>query len=123
MGNEKITNNDVQKCRRSVLCDEIAAGFSVQYIVRKHTIEWGVSEDEVKKLINEVMNGAWDEESKETLRNINLQRLDDLYHEQLKQGDIKSALKVVDLMNKTANLYRQDVKVDTTADIEVKFNF
>ena len=59
----------------------------------------------------------------ENLKNINLQRLDNLYKESANDGDRKNALKAIDLQNKTLGVYEEKVEVTTNEPVEFVFNF
>lgn len=77
----------------------------------------------MQNYIKEASNELYNEDVKETMKQINLMRLDSAYAESIKDGDTKNAIKAIDIQNKMLGAYEQKVQLDTNRDIDVTFNF
>ena len=108
--------------RRRLILEEIARGAKLSDIVDKYSEEWGVKFQTIKYYIVSAMKEMYDEETTESLRQINLERLDNIISAQIESGDYKNAIKSIDIQNKTANIYKEKVELDTK-DIEFKLKF
>lgn len=54
-------------------------------------------------------------EKKNTMLSKNIIRLEFIYNESMRNGNIQNALKAIDLLNKTCNLYTNNIEVQQTA--------
>ena len=54
-------------------------------------------------------------EKKNTMLSKNILRLEFIYNESMKNGNIQNALKAIDLLNKVCNLYSNNIEVTQTA--------
>ena len=62
------------------------------------------------------------DETKETLIAMNMERLDNIIEESMKEGDKRSAIKAIDTQNKLAGGYEDKVKLETDGDINLIFD-
>ena len=53
---------------------------------------------------------------------MNMERLDNIIAESMKEGDKRSAIKAIDTQNKLAGGYEEKVKLETDADINLIFD-
>ena len=70
--------------------------------------EWGVSYNYMHSIITESINMFNNEAIYKKLKDINLDRLTNIYAEARQQGDLDVAIKAVDKLNKTAGIYDTD---------------
>ena len=110
---KKAERNKVRDARIWMIIGDICAGLNNLSLYKKYKDAWNISRTGMTNLINEAyeMMKIGDEEYLENLRQINIKRLEDLYTDALASGDKASALKAMDLINKTAGLYTTKVEL------------
>ena len=108
--------------RRHLILEEVAKGKKFSEIVDKYSKEWEVGYRTIQQYVATAMRDIYNDETTETLRQINLERLDTIISAQIDNGDYKDAIKSIDIQNKTANLYKEKVELDTK-EIEFKLKF
>lgn len=110
-----------QELRVRYIANDIVAGMSKRKIVEKYTEAWNMSKKHIYDYYNEALSTLTDEEGLAKLREVNTERLLDLYDAACKQGDVKSQLKAIDLINRTNNIYRTNISIGQEP--EFVFNF
>lgn len=110
---KKAERNKVREFRLWIIIGDICAGLNNLSLYKKYKDDWKISRTGMTNLINEAyeMMKIGDEEYMEELRQINIKRLEDLYTDALASDDKASALKAMDLINKTAGLYTTKVEL------------
>jgi hypothetical protein len=99
-----------------IIADEIAKGTLYRQIVKKYMDEWGVSYNYMHSIITESINMFNNEAIYKKLKDINIDRLTDIYAEAREKNDLDVAIKAVDKLNKTAGIYdteKTQVQVQT----------
>jgi hypothetical protein len=66
---------------------------------------WGVSYNYMHSIITESINLFNGDEIYRKMKDINNDRLTDIYHEARKKGDLENAIKAVDKLNKANGVY------------------
>ena len=110
---KKAERNKVHDARIWMIIGDICAGLNNLSLYKKYKDAWNISRTGMTVLINEAyeMMKIGDEEYLENLRQINIKRLEELYTDALASNDKASALKAMDLINKTAGLYTTKVEL------------
>ena len=110
---KKAERTKVHDARIWMIIGDICAGLNNLSLYKKYKDAWNISRTSMTVLINEAyeMMKIGDEEYLENLRQINIKRLEDLYTDALASNDKASALKAMDLINKTAGLYTTKVEL------------
>lgn len=108
--------------RRLLIKEAVAKGMKFSDIVDKYSAEWGVKYRTMQQYVALAMKDLYNDETTETLRQINLERLDTIVSEQMAKEDYKNAVKTIDIQNKTANIYKEKVELDdSNITFELKF--
>ena len=94
----------------------ISEGMSQAEIQTKLQSEWGVSYSFVQGIIQEALNTFKDNEIYKHIKEINNERLNQIYKESKQSGDTKNALKAIDLLNKSNGVYGDGAKVEVNTD-------
>lgn len=110
-----------RELRLRYIADEIVKGMSKRKICQMFEEKWQVSHNLMLDLYNEALATLTDEEGLAKLREVNTERLLDLYEAACKAGDIKSQLKAIDLLNRTNSIYKTTINLGE--DTEFVFNF
>ena len=110
---KKAERTKIHDARIWMIIGDICAGLNNLSLYKKYKDAWNISRTGMTNLINEAyeMMKIGDEEYLENLRQINIKRLEDLYTDALASNDKASALKAMDLINKTAGLYTTKVEL------------
>ena len=110
---KKAERTKIHDARIWMIIGDICAGLNNLSLYKKYKDAWNISRTSMTDLINEAyeMMKIGDEEYMEELRQINIKRLEDLYTDALASNDKASALKAMDLINKTAGLYTTKVEL------------
>lgn len=113
---DKFEKNMSLNARAYLIANAVAEGMTYRQIVSKYMNEWGVSYAYMHSIITESMNMFNNEAIYKKLKDINLDRLTDIYAEARQQGNLDVAIKAVDKINKTAGIYdseKTQVQVQT----------
>lgn len=104
-----------QEERLSILAEELIKMKSKRKIVEEYSQKWECAPSTVRALINEaiVWLSTTVKVSREEMRALNSERLDDLFED----APIKEKLRIIDLLNKTHNVYTQVVDVQSDKEI------
>lgn len=103
------------------IANDIVSGMSKRKIVDKYVEQWGCSPKHIREFYNEALATLTDEEGLAKLREVNTERLLDLYEQACKAGDIKSQLKAIDLINRTNSIYRTNISIGDDTEFVFKF--
>lgn len=115
-GDHNFKQDITLAARAMLIADSIANGQTYRQIVAKYQKEWGVSYNYMHSIITESLNLFKSEEIYKNIRDINLERLTDIYQQARTQGDLDTAIKAVDKLNKTAGVYDEKPVVAVQAD-------
>lgn len=122
-------NNDVKlpgqisaEAKRFMIINDVAEGMSYSNMVKKYMEKWGLAQSTVQQIINEALRYMRSDEFKESITSINMERLDNLIVDSIKDGDRKTAIKGIDTQNKMNNIYKETVKIDTDSEINLVFD-
>lgn len=104
-----------QEERLSILADELIKMKSKRKIIEEYSQKWNCAPATVRALINEtiVWLSTTVKISREEMRALNSERLDDLFED----ATLKEKLRIIDLLNKTHNVYTQVVDVQSDKEI------
>lgn len=104
-----------QEERLSILADELIKMKSKRKIIEEYSQKWNCAPATVRALINEtiVWLSTTVKISREEMRVLNSERLDDLFED----ATLKEKLRIIDLLNKTHNVYTQVVDVQSDKEI------
>lgn len=91
--------------RAYVIADSIAKGMSFRQIVSQYMKEWGVSYHYMQSVITESLNMFRNQEIFKQIKDINNERLNDIYKEARDHGDLDVAIKAIDKLNKANGVY------------------
>ena len=113
---DKFEKGITLNARAMLIANDVANGVTYRQIVSKYMNEWGVSYNYMHSIITESLNLFKSEELYKNIRDINLERLTDIYQQARTQGDLDTAIKAVDKLNKTAGVYDDKPVVAVQAD-------
>lgn len=113
---DKFEKNITLQSRAFLIADEIAKGTPYRQIVSKYMNEWGVSYNYMHSIITESINMFNGDEVYRKMKDINNERLTDIYQEARKTGDLGVAIKAVDKLNKANGVYDDKPVVAVQAD-------
>ena len=113
---DKFEKGITLNARAMLIANDVANGVTYRQIVSKYMNEWGVSYNYMHSIITESLNLFKSEEIYKNIRDINLERLTDIYQQARTQGDLDTAIKAVDKLNKTAGVYDDKPVVAVQAD-------
>lgn len=104
-----------QEERLSILAEELIKMKSKRKIIEEYSQRWNCAPATVRALINEtiVWLSTTVKVSREEMRALNSERLDDLFED----ATLKEKLRIIDLLNKTHNVYTQVVDVQSDKEI------
>ena len=108
--------------RRFLILTDISKGERYNDMVRKYMDEWNVSHTTVELYINDAIAYMRSEKTKENLVSMNMERLDGIIADSLKDGDRRSAIKAIDTQNKLAGGYEEKVKIESDNEINLVFD-
>lgn len=104
-----------QEERLSILADELIKMKSKRSIIEEYSQKWQCQPATIRALINEAI--VWlatvEKSSREEIRVLNSERLDELFAD----AELKDKLKIIDLLNKTNNVYTQTVDLNNKNEI------
>ena len=104
-----------QEERLSILADELIKMKSKRNIIEEYSQKWQCQPATIWALINEAI--VWlatvEKSSREEIRVLNSERLDELFAD----AELKDKLKIIDLLNKTNNVYTQTVDLNNKNEI------
>lgn len=108
-----------------LIADAIAKGDTYKDIAKKYGEEWQVSPNYIRSIVTEAIALFQDKEYYDKIKDINNERLNNLYKQALDEHDLKSAIKAIDTLNKANGVYetqKQTVQV-TMPDEQITVTF
>lgn len=108
-----------QRERLSILADELIKMKPKRMIIEEYSKKWGCSPTTIRTLIKEAIVWLSTEMKieREDLRTLNSERLDELFGDP--KASVRDKIKIIDLLNKTHNLYDNNVNVAMQDDIVI----
>lgn len=104
-----------QEERLAILADELIKMKSKRSIIEEYSQKWQCQPSTIRALINEAI--VWlatvEKSSREEIRVLNSERLDELFAD----AELRDKLKIIDLLNKTNNVYTQTVDLNNKNEI------
>ena len=116
---DKNVNKDA---KRHLILEDIAKGMKYTEILRKYMDEWDLGEKSIEFYIHDAIAFMRSETTKESLISMNMERLDNIIADSLKDGDRKNAIKAIDTQNKLAGGYEEKVKIEGESEISLFFD-
>lgn len=104
-----------QEERLSIIAEELIKMKSKRKIIEEYSEKWQCAPSTIRALINEsiVWLATSVKVTREEMRTLNSERLDDLFED----ADLKEKLRIIDLLNKTHNVYTQVVDIKNDKEI------
>ena len=122
MATSNITAKQIKAdARRYLVMADIAKGMGYTDIIKKYEVEWELSPKTIELILNETIAFMRSETAKENLISMNMQRLDTIITDSMKDSDRKNAIKAIDTQNKLAGGYTEKVQIE--GDTEINLNF
>ena len=121
---KKLESKRTKEARIWMIINDICKGFNNLSLTRKYKDDWKISQTTMMNLITEAYERMkiGDEDYLNELRQINIKRLEDIATTALDQGDTSSALKAIDLVNKTAgNIYSTKIELGGNTSFRYEF--
>ena len=108
-----------QRERLSILADELIKMKPKRTIIEEYSKKWECSPITIRTLIKEAIVWLSTEMKieREDLRTLNSERLDELFGDP--KASVRDKIKIIDLINKTHNLYDNNVNVAMQDDIVI----
>ena len=119
--NKKFPKAITSDAKQHLIMKDIAKGETYMDIVHKYMEEWSLSFKTVQAIVNDTIAFMRSQEAKDSLISMNMQRLDNIISDSMKDGDRKNAIKGIDVQNKLAGGYEDRITVST--DSEINFTF
>jgi uridine kinase len=88
-----------------LIADEIAKGSTYRDIAKRFSEEWNVSPNYIRSMVSEAISLFQDENYYKSIKEINNERLNDIYKQARNQGDLDTAIKAIDKLNKANGVY------------------
>lgn len=110
------------EAKRHLILEEIAKGTSYYELIQKFKNEWHLQETTVKAAIADALAFMRAESTKDDLIAANMQRLDSIISESMKDSDRRSAIKAIDVQNKLAGGYEEKIKLEGDSEINLVFD-
>lgn len=122
MATSNITAKQIKAdARRYLVMADIAKGMGYTEIIKKYESEWELSPKTIELILNETIAFMRSDTAKENLISMNMQRLDTIITDSMKDSDRKNAIKAIDTQNKLAGGYTEKVQIE--GDTEINLNF
>jgi len=109
------------EARRHLIMEAIAKGERYCDIIKRFSEEWGMSDCTVRNAVQEALAFMRSDDTKAALIAMNMQRLDTLATDAMKDKDRKNAIRAIDVQNRLAGGYEDKVKLETDTDINLVF--
>ena len=104
-GDHNFKQDITLAARAMLIADSIANGQTYRQIVAKYQKEWGVSYNYMHSIITESLNLFKSEEIYKNIRDINNERLTSIYQTAMQNGELDTAIKAIDKLNKSNGVY------------------
>lgn len=102
---DKFEKGITLNARAMLIANEVANGVTYRQIVSKYMNEWGVSYNYMHSIITESLNLFKSEELYKNIRDINNERLTNIYQTAMQNGELDTAIKAIDKLNKSNGVY------------------
>lgn len=102
---DKFEKGITLNARSMLIANDVANGMTYRQIVSKYMNEWGVSYNYMHSIITESLNLFKSEDIYKSIRDINNERLTSIYQIAMQNGDLDTAIKAVDKLNKSNGVY------------------
>ena len=119
---KKFPKQITAEAKRHLIISDIAQGMTYMDIVHKYESEWGLSLHTVMNIVNDAIDFMKSDTAKESLKAMNLQRLDTIISDSMDEKDRKNAIKAIDVQNKLAGGYEEKIKIDKDSEINLVFD-
>lgn len=110
------------EARRTIIMQDLAAGYTYAELCNKYPAEWNMSARSVQLFICETLEWMRSQATKDTLIAMNTHRLDTIISESMREKDRKNAVRAIDVQNKLIGGYEEKVKVEADTDITLHFD-
>lgn len=108
--------------RRTLILTEVAKGTRYTDMVEKFSKEWNLAKSTTVELISETLKYMRSQATKDNLIAMNMERLDSIISDSIKDKDRKSAIKAIDTQNKLAGGYEEKIKLETDTEVNLIFD-
>jgi hypothetical protein len=108
--------------RRTLILTEVAKGTRYTDMVEKFSKEWNLAKSTTVELISETLKYMRSQATKDNLIAMNMERLDSIISDSIKDNDRKSAIKAIDTQNKLAGGYEEKIKLETDTEVKLIFD-
>lgn len=108
--------------RRTLILTEVAKGTRYTDMVEKFSNEWNLAKSTTVELISETLKYMRSQATKDNLIAMNMERLDSIISDSIKDKDRKSAIKAIDTQNKLAGGYEEKIKLETDTEVNLIFD-
>ena len=122
MENKTKAVNMKLDARRTLILTEVAKGTRYTDMVEKFSNEWNLAKSTTVELISETLKYMRSQATKDNLIAMNMERLDSIISESIKEKDRKSAIKAMDTQNKLAGGYEEKIKLETDTEVNLIFD-
>lgn len=113
-----------RQLQKKIVQNELVEGKSTNEIFKAHSEEFGLGQTALYKIIKEAIDELYSEDYVNTLRAINTMRLENLYQKALEQGDLKTAIRAIEVQIKVYdNKPAVQIGVNNADTLDVNFNF
>lgn len=109
------------EAKRYMIISMVAEGKTYTEILKACQDMWGLSDKTLQNVINETLAYMRSDETKESLIAMNMQRLDSIISDSMDDKDRKNAIKAIDVQNKLAGGYTENVKIEGDSTIDLHF--
>lgn len=110
-----------QEARRHLVLEAAAQGMTYSAMVNKFTDEWGVSRTTTELAVKDALGWMRAQETKDNLVAMNLMRLDTIISDSMSDKDRKNAVRAIDVQNKLAGGYTENIHLDTENEVNLIF--
>lgn len=109
------------EARRHLILEYIAKGMRYNQIIEKCASDWKLSPITVELYVNDALAYMRSDSTKDSLISMNMERLDNIITDSMKDDDRKNAIKAIDTQNKLIGGYEEKIKLDSDNEINLVF--
>lgn len=102
--------------------NDLAIGLTLNQMYEKHE-DWGMTRHMLYQLLLEAAKEMFSPDYVEQIKTINLARLDFLYEKAMETGDVKAAIKAIEVQSRILDGSRPTLQVAGFADVNINFGF
>lgn len=111
-----------ESAKRHLILEAIASGERYTAIVEKFSKQWGLAPKTVEHFVDDTIKYMRSASTKDTLIAMNMERLDNIISDSIKDKDRKNAIKAIDTQNKLAGGYEEKLKIEGDSEINLIFD-